>query len=449
MPTPRIPPLLSTYRGLRYPTSPLGSLEVFGRRAGETYEVYTGPSRGWALMTTDADLIDHVLRANHRNYGKSPIVTELLASYIGTGLLTSEGDYWRRQRRLIQPGFSRERLAALVALIDAEAVAWVDGLTDRSGTRPTDLYATTLPLALQIMAQVLFSGSVTPAELHAIARAVELGQEDFARELRQPLLRPWRRLTNSRAEADRQLAAALDVLLRHIEAHRAAPGGTYVDLMQMLLDARYDDGAAMSDRQLIDETLVLILAGHETTAISLACTLHLLAAHPDWQRRVRAEWRAAFPDGTPAAAGLRQLPVLTAVLREGLRLYPPAYLVSRRATADDRFGDTEVRAGQIVVSNVYGAHRNPRFFRDPLAFRPERYLDRETNANFAFGGGPRLCVGYHLAMMELQIAVGRLLDAARLAPSTTEGRDRLRFAGSATLRPLGGVWVDLIADPTD
>ena len=439
MPLPRVSPLLSTYRGLRYPTSPLGSFDVFRARYGDTYEVYSGPQRGWVIVTERADLIDHVLRARHRNYGKSVIVTEVLASYIGHGLLTLDGEGWRAQRRLIQPGFHRDRLATLTRVIDEEARAWADALP--ADGRPVDLYATTLPLALQIMARVLFSGRVSPAELHTIAHAVELGQEDFARELRQPLLRPWRRLTNSRAAADAATRRAVEVLLAQIADHRraAAEGRPYDDLLQMLLDARYEDGSAMTDAQLVDETLVLILAGHETTAIGLACTLHLLAEHPAWAERLRAEWHDTFGEGDPDATGLRGLAAHSAVIHEGLRLYPPAYLVSRRARADDdSFAGLDVREGQTVICSVWGAHHNPANFRDPERFDPARYLERETTTNFAFGGGPRQCVGIHLALMEMQVALGRVLLARKLAPVPERP---LRFSGSATLRPVGGVWV--------
>ena len=436
MSTPRIPPYLSTYRGLRYPSSPLGSFDIFRERAGDTYEVFAG-SRGWSLITERPDLIDGVLRVNHRNFGKSTIVTKHLASYIGKGLLTSDGDYWRKQRRLIQPGFSRDRLAQLVATIDAEATAWIDALPRSVAV---DLYPTTLPLALQIMSRALFSGSVSPAELHTIAHAVELGQHDFAREMRQPLLKPWRRLTNSRAAADAEIRRSIDILMRHINDHRQAPE-PYQDLMQMLLDARYEDGAGMSDAQLVDETLVLILAGHETTAISLACTIWLLARHPEWIARIREEWSGLVGKDTRLSAKhLMSMPILTAAIKEGLRLYPPAYLVSRVAKEAQVVEGVPIRAGQTVISNIYGAHRNPVEFKKPLAFRPERYLDRETSVNFAFGGGPRLCVGYHFAMMELQIAIGRLVTMRELRPSQQE---QLEFTASATLRPEGGVYVEL------
>ncbi len=437
MPTPRVNPLLSTYRGLRYPTSPLGSFDLFRERHGDTYELFTGKSQ-WTLVTERADLIDHILRTNQRNYAKSEIVTELLASYIGKGLLTVDGEYWRGQRRLISPGFHREKLANLVATVDAEVSAWIDEVPAGSAW---EVYGTTLPLALQIMARVLFSGRVTPAELHTVAHSVELGQDDFAKELRQPLLKPWRRLTNSRKGADAENARTIEILLRQIREHRERPGD-FDDLLSMLLDSHYDDGSAMSDAQLVDETLVLILAGHETTAISLACTAWLLSRHPDWQARVREEWRTVVGDGSLSAKHLPQLPILTAVVREALRLYPPAYLLSRRAIADDEFDGVHIAAGQTIMASIVGAHRLERNFKDADAFRPERYLERETSVNFAFGGGPRLCVGVHLAMMELQIATGRLVDRYRL---TSYGPETLQMEASATMRPASGVWVGLQA----
>ena len=433
MPLPRVSPLFSTYRGLRYPTSPLGSFELFRQKHGDTYELFTG-KQGWTLLSERIDFIDHVLRANHRNFGKSPIVTDVLASYIGKGLLTIEGSYWREQRRIIQPGFSREKLATLVKTIEEEVDSWVATLDVEN---PNDVYASTLPLALQIMSRVLFSGRVTPAELDTIAKGVEIGQTNFARELRQPLLKPWRKLTNSKAKSDAALKRASDILLNQINDHKAQ-GGKFDDLLQMLLDARYENGEAMNDIQLIDETLVLILAGHETTAISLACTCWLLSRNPIWIEAIREEWTTVVGKDSLSAKQLMNMPVLTAVIREGLRLYPPAYLISRKAIENDEFDQIHIRAGQVILLNVYGAHRSEANFKDAASFRPDRYLNKETTTNFAFGGGPRLCVGVHLAMMELQIAIGKLVMGRNLE---AKGPASLQLSGAVTMRPTGGVYV--------
>lgn len=430
--------MLSTYRGMRYPTTPLPSFKIFREKCGDTYQLFTGP-KGWSLVSERADIIDHILRINNKNYNKSPIVSELLARYIGQGLLTIDGEFWRKQRKLIQPGFSRERLANLVNSIDEEAKNWVNALPRNEAV---NIYDTTLPLAMQIMAKVLFTDKISAEQLHTIAYSVELGQLQFAKDLRQPLLSFWRKLTNTRAAAHAETKKAVDILLTQIQHHRDHPK-KYTDLLQMLIDARYADGSKMPDAQLIDEVLVLILAGHETTAITLACTLHLLAQHPEWQTKVREEWQQVIGDGPIEAGSLRQLPVLTAVINEGLRLYPPAYLVSRIAIGDDEVGGVKIRAGQMIILNIYGAHRNEINFDTPATFDPSRYLDRRTTTNFAFGAGSRMCVGYHLAMMELQITIGRLLAATT---SVKTQQTSLEFSASATLRPIGGVWMRLQND---
>jgi len=430
---PKINAAWSSYRGLRYPTSPLPSLELFKAKCGDTYQVFTG-GRGWAVVSERAAVIDHVLRVNNKNYRKSPIVSEVLAKYIGKGLLTIDGAFWRKQRKLIQPGFNRERLANLVRTIDGEAKEWTKNLAVGA---PMDVYATTLPLAMQIMAKVLFTDKVSADELHTIAQSVELGQIEFAKEIRQPVLKFWRKLTNSTARSKAEAKKAVDILLLQIEQHRAEQG-TYQDLLQMLIDARYEDGTPMSDPQLIDEVLVLILAGHETTAITLACTIHLLAQHPEWQSKIQTEWNEVIGEGEVTARQLQQLPILTGVIKEGLRLYPPAYLISRLAINDDEVAGVQIKAGQIVINNIFGAHRNPSNFKDAATFDPTRYIDKRTTTNFAFGGGPRMCVGYHLAMMELQIALGRLVGNGTFVKTQQSALD---FSASATLRPRDGVWV--------
>ncbi len=429
----KINPFWSSYRGLRYPTSPLPSFKKFREKCGDTYQLFAGP-KGWAVVTERADIVDHVLRINNKNYNKSPIVSEILAKYIGNGLLTIDGEFWRKQRKLIQPGFSRERLSNLINTIDEEAKSWVNALPQNESF---DIYDTTVEVAMQIMAKVLFTDKISAEQLHTIAHSVELGQLQFAKEVRQPILAFWRKLTNSAAAAHEETRKAVDILLAQIQSHRAQPE-KYADLLQMLIDARYEDGTEMPDAQLIDEILVLILAGHETTAITLACTLHLLAQHPDWQSKVREEWQRVVGDAPLDGHMLRQLPILTAVINEGLRLYPPAYLISRIAIGDDEIAGTKIHAGQMIILNIYGTHRNAINFDEPTTFDPSRYLERRTTTNFAFGAGSRMCIGYHLAMMELQIAIGRFIASSTFVKTQ---QTQLNFSASATLRPNEGVWV--------
>jgi len=420
---------------MRYPTSPIPSLEMFRKTSGNSYQLFTG-THGWAIVTEKATVIDHVLRVNNKNYLKSPVVTEVLSKYIGKGLLTTDGPFWRKQRRLIQPGFNRERLANLVNTIDEEASAWVKDF--KTGTE-TDLYKSTLPLAMQIMARVLFTDKVSDAQLTTVAHAVKIGQVAFAKEIRQPLLGFWRKLINSTAKVNQEAKKAVKILQHQVEVHRANPE-VYQDLLQMLIEAKYEDGTSMTDAQLVDEILVLILAGHETTAVSLACTIHLLAQHPEWQAKVQVEWKEVVGIAKADAEMLQELPILTAVIKEGMRLYPPAYLISRKAIEEDEVDGVKIKAGQLVLSNVYGAHRNSINFEDESTFDPTRYLDRRTTTNFAFGGGPRMCVGYHLAMMEMHITIGRLLGNGTFVKTQ---QAELDFSAAVTLRPRTGVWVTL------
>ncbi|HHO53501.1 MAG TPA: cytochrome P450, partial [Deltaproteobacteria bacterium] len=277
-----------------------------------------------------------------------------------------------------------------------------------------------------------------------VGEAIGSFMEAFEEELRsfRRLLPAWVPTRGRRriAEARRSISGVLDPII----ARERASGEERDHLLGRLLAARDEDGEGMSDAQLRDEAITLFTAGHETTSIALSYALWLLAHHPSIQEEVAAEGRAVSGDRPPSAADLSRLPLHRAVIRESMRLYPPAWMIGRAPTEDVQIGGHVVRAGEQILMPQWVVHRDPRWWREPLAFRPERWLGDETEglprfAYFPFGGGPRVCIGNHFATLEAVLILAVWLKHHRLtaAPGAT-----LEPMPAVTLRPRSGVWLE-------
>ncbi len=391
----------------------------------------------------DAEYVRRILLDHVANYPKSASYRNNLRPFLGDGLLVSEGEFWRRQRRLAQPAFHLRRLQAIAATMGEcaarMAARW------RAG-EVVDVMAQMNAVTMEIVARTLFGADVTP-DIAEVGAAMAVLQEEAGRvrlraffDLPRFLVRPWRRRV-------REAIATLDRIVNRILAVRreaAARGDAPTDdLLAMLLEARdTDTGEAMTDRQLRDELVTLFLAGHETTAIALAWTFHLLALHPEAERRLHAEVDAVLGGRpAPAFADLERMSWARMVAEETMRLYPPVYVFSRRALAEDRLGPYRVPAGAHIVISPWALHRRPDYWPEPEAFRPERFApgaqaERPRYAYLPFGGGPRVCIGNSFAMMEHAIVLGAVARRWRL--EAIPGRE-VRTEPRVTLRPRGGL----------
>ena len=357
---------------------------------------------------------------------------------LGRGLLTSEGELHRRQRRLIQPAFHGSRIAAYAEVMVAEAAAlpaaagWVDGAV-------RDVAADMADLTFRIVGRTLFATELA-ADSPAVAAALAEFLDRFGRVMVPggPLLNrlplpSTRRLNAAGAELDR-------VVYRLIAEHRAA--GDRGDVLSMLLAARDEDGEPMPDRQLRDEVLTLLLAGHETTANALSWTWLLLDRHPAAAAGLHAEIDALA--GPPGVADLAALPWTHAVVAESMRLYPPAWVIGRRMLAEATLAGWTVPAGSIVAASPWVTHRDARWWKDPLRFRPERWLAGGRfdpaapvrGAYFPFGLGKRVCVGESFAWTEAVLVLATL--ARDWAPELVPGHP-VDVRPAVTLRPLHGL----------
>ncbi|NND06078.1 MAG: cytochrome P450 [Saprospiraceae bacterium] len=400
-------------RAAKFVANPVPILDGNLKTYGPTYQFHIGGLQP-GLVTIEPKVIQHVLQKNHRNYRKSAIQTGILAHYVGCGLLTSDGPYWLRQRRLIQPGFHRERLAAIFTHMNTEVDLYIRRLKETIKEQPTiNLSRDMHRLAFRIIAKALFSKALSEENLALLSNQITELQSYIIREIRQPFLRWWFQLSGQRNRYEK-LAHDTKSIIRELINERIHTPEKEDDLLQMLLDARYaDTGEEMSAEQVLDESLILFVAGHETAANALSWTFYLLAQHEDRCAALQRESDAIFNDQIPSFSMLPRLSYATQVIEEAMRLYPPAWVIDRVALEDDEVSGYHIAKNTLMILFVYGAHRNPKFWTSPDAFDPTRFSHEnkggiEPFTYFPFGGGPRMCIGNNFAMMEMQLIVSRL-----------------------------------------
>jgi cytochrome P450 len=424
----------------------LGSLRDFSRDQlgfyarcacdyGDVVPVRLGPFPGLLIFHPDA--IEEVLVTRHRDFIKSRGV-RLMRAFLGDGLFTAEGDLWLRQRRLMQPAFHRQRVAAygetMAAYAARRAADWHDGVV-------LDVHEEMMAVTRAIVAKTLFDADVSD-EARAIGDASEIVMEYFGKRLGSLLaLLPVWLPTPATLRVHRAIRRLDKVVYRMIADRRRSPEDRG-DLLSILLQAQdADDGSRMTDRQVRDEVMTLFLAGHETTAVALSWTWYLLAQHPEVDARLADELRAALGGRPPTVTDLPALRYAEMVVMESMRLYPPAYGIGREAARPTEVAGHPVLAGGIVIMPTWVVQRDARWFDQPDAFRPERWADDAARrlprfAYFPFGGGPRQCIGNVFATMEATLILAALAQRFRLALMPAQ---RVTPTPYITLRPEPGI----------
>jgi cytochrome P450 len=381
-------------------------------------------------VTKHPELIQQILIKQADVFGKprDGIVARQLRSLLGDGLLLSEGELWRRQRRLIQPAFRRERLMQYAELVIALSEEFARRQLDGSHV---DVSRSMMELTLRIVAKALFDKD---AEVDRVADATQAFRRGFAGL--GALLPRWLPTTRNR-DNDRALAD-LDLLIYGLLDERRDQQGT--DLLSALANAA-DEGKGMERTLIRDELMTLLLAGHETTSHALSWAFHLLARHPHIEARVREEARAVFGARTPQPSDVEKLVYTEQVLSETMRLYPPAFLLARVANKDSELGGHTVAKGTDVVIWVYHVHRDERWFADPTRFDPERFSAARKasipdGAYLPFGLGTRTCIGKHFALMEAKLVLACTLRQLSFQDGTLAPVSRDM---AVTLAPAGGL----------
>jgi cytochrome P450 len=368
-----------------------------------------------AIFLYHPDDVEYVLVTNSRNFIKSmSLRSNFFQRLVGNGLLTSQGEEWKRARRLSQPAFHRERVASygnvMVDYTERLTSKWREGET-------SDIHRDMMRLTLEIVVQSLFSADVSRDVDEVGATLKELVRPFAAQATLKWILN--NRLPTPAHLRFHALARKIDNVVYRIIAERRASGKDEGDLLSMLLAARDEDGSQMDDRQLRDEVMTLFLAGHETTALTLAWSWYLLGTHPEAEKKFHAELDEVLGDRAPTAADLPRLKFTEQIARECMRLYPPAYGLGREAINDCEIGGYRVLAGTQIFMFQWATQRDPRFYDEPLAFKPERWTEEFAErlpkyAYFPFGGGPRACIGASFAMMEIILCLAAIGQKFRL-----------------------------------
>ena len=416
---------------------PAGFLEKMARQYGDVVYIPLGRQHIYYLGHPDA--IRDVLVTRQNKFKKSRML-ERARVLLGDGLLTSEGEHHRRQRRLVQPAFHRDRLAGYgTVMVERSAIVrdqWQSG-------QSFDVLQEMMRLTLAIVAKTLFSSEFsTDVDSEADDIGAALTQVfDLFDVILMPFSEILEKLPLPAVRRFKRARKRLDETIYRLIAERRASGSDAGDLLSMLLLAQDEEGSGgMTDEQVRDEALTLFLAGHETTADALTWAWYLLSQNPAAEAEFHAELDRVLAGRLPSFEDLPQLRYTESVFAEALRLFPPAWGIGRRALEDYPVGDFVIPARSVVLMSPYVVHRDPRWFPDPLAFRPERWLAddpaRPKFAYFPFGGGARVCIGERFAWME-----GTLLLAAigqrwllRLEPG-----HRVETHARITLRPKHGM----------
>ena len=410
-------PLLKFYaNALRILKNPLVFHRENFEKLGDTFRLNIGNGDP-VVFSRDANFVQYALQKNHKNYTKTTIQTRDMAKYLGKGLLTSEGEHWKRQRKLIQPAFHKKQLLLILDSIDS---AIKTELNKIEINKPIDIFPVFNDLAFQTVVKSLFSSAVGEKDIKRLQFITEAAQKMLVKELRQPYLNRWF-LRKRNIQKHIGLTQEARVILREIVAHRKLSGTRENDLLDMLLDARYEDGTAMEAEQLIDEILILFTAGHETTSNSLTFTAQLLARHPDIQARATVEIQNARKNKLGIFETIQACPYIKMIIEESMRLYPPAYFIDRVNIEEDVFNGLIIPKGTSLLFSMYEIHRHRDFWDEPEIFNPERFEDpkRYSSAYFPFGAGPRMCIGNNFAMYEMILAIGELVDRFEIsAPAT-------------------------------
>ena len=432
VPGPKGLPLLGS--AINHLRDPLGFSTKCAHSYGDVVFFRVGPIRTY--MFNHPSLIEEILRKQSESLIKS-VDYRALQEVFGNGLLLSEGSFWKRHRRLMQPAFHHERIVAysevMTACTDRKLASWQDGET-------RDLHQEMMQLTLDIVARTLFGADVAKntSEVENALNTIMVHYKSYAKQMQVVSVLPkWLPIPGQGRfrEAVEQLNAIVYGIIRD---RRQMPGE---DLLSMLLQATDEDGSQLSDQELRDEVTTLLLAGHETTANALSWTLMLLSQHPEVEARLLQELQSVLGDRAPTVADLDQLFYLQRVIQESMRIYPPVWALSREVVRDCQIGEYRLPPGTLVYVSPWVMHRDSRFFEAPDQFRPERWADHleqclPPGAYFPFGDGPRVCIGQSFAMMEVKLLLAKIVQTFHF---TLVSDYPIELLPSITLRPKWGI----------
>jgi cytochrome P450 len=375
-----------------------------------TYSASLGVNRK-LITTQNPDFINYILKENHKNYNKSAI-SKSASRFMGNGILFTNGNFWLKQRRMIQPAFHKEKLQGLQSIMIKSIEEYLT--TFPCGDR-VDIYPFVHGLSFNVLLKSIFNIPLPAEIITEISGIFSDIQEFLIRDTNQPLRRLFYPVTGEK-NGTLKKAKRLREIIREIIDQRKTGNKENCDLLDMLLNCTDEDtGVSMPEEQIIDEVLILIFAGHETTANTLSWLLYLLASNQE----VLEQLMASFTGKSIGESLFNEY--LKATIHEGMRLYPAAWMTERAAVEDDQIGDFSFPAKTIIIPFFFGLHRDENIWEDPLAFKPQRFITdpkaARSNYFFPFGAGPRMCIGNNFAMVEMSFFLYTFLKEFKIGPT--------------------------------
>lgn len=399
---------------------------------GDSFSIKIGFSK-YIILSRDNEVAHYILQKNHKNYHKSKFQSVYLSKYLGKGLLTVDGDFWLKQRRLIQPAFHKQKMNQLVENMNQTIISELDGLVE---DKTIDLFPVMSQLAFNVVAKSLFQLSISEEKLNRIKFIIEEVQNFLIKEIRLPHKGWWFSLSGQ-VKKHQQLALENNAIIKEIIDIRNSSQEEFNDLLNMLLETRYEDtGEPMSIDQLIDEIKILFIAGHETTANALTFAVHLLGRHSQVQQKVLEEIKEIESETDNIVVQLQKMTYTNAVLSEAMRLYPPAWITDRQNVEDDTLAGFNIKKETLIGVSFYELHRNPKYWENPDEFDPERFLGDQKKISmqyfYPFGAGPRMCIGSGFAIYEMCLTIAHIVKNYVIKSDS----ENVKFNPLITLKPV-------------
>jgi cytochrome P450 len=416
----------------QYARDPFEFITACAEAYGDVVHFELGPIDTY-MITNPAD-IERVLVTDDAKYTKPKFQDDAIGDLLGEGLLLSEGDTWRKQRELAQPAFLMSRLSGLS---DQMVDYTVEMLDDWTGGEVVNVHLEMARLTVKIIVEAMFGSTIDAERVRTVQENLEPLGSRFEPNPFRFAIPDWAPTKENR-EYKRALSTIEEVvwdLIDEREGTQDGDGEEPMDLLSILLRARAE--GRQTDENLRDEMVTMLLAGHDTTALTLTYTWYLLSQHPEVEARVHEELDSLLGGDRPTFADVRQMEYTEAVLNEAMRLYPPVYTIFREPQVDVRLGGYRIPEGSAVMLSQWAVHRSPRYWDDPLEFDPDRWLDERADdrprfAYFPFGGGPRFCIGKQLSLLEARLILGTVCQEYRLEYERDEPFD---LRGSLTMHP--------------
>lgn len=413
--------------------NPIPFHKKFFDQFGDTFSLKIGRTKH-VILSRDNVVAEYILQKNQKNYQKSELQTKFVSKYLGKGLLTVNGDFWLKQRRLIQPAFHKQKMNQLVENMEKTITAELHNIPEGN---PTPLFPIMNQLAFNVVAKSLFQISANEEKLNRLKIIITKVQEFLIKEIRLPYKAFWFKLSGQ-IKKHQELALESDAIIKEIVEDRIKSGTKQNDLLDMLLETRYEDtGQGMSMQQLIDEIKILFIAGHETSANAMTFTLHLLGNHADIQQKVFEELIEIQSQTNDVVEQLQKMTYTNAVINESMRLYPPAWITDRENIEDDTLLGYHIKEKTLIGVSFYELHRNPKYWENPDQFHPERFLGEQKKESYKyfypFGAGPRMCIGLGFAMYEMSLTLAHIIKKYKV---TSQNKD-IQINPLITLKPVG------------